>query len=51
MEVQWAEDEKLEEALERRRMDGNPSQAEVMRKVPELVVHERISQGKKVKGT
>ena len=51
MEVQWAEDEKLEEALERRRMEGNPSQAEVVRKVLELVVHERMSQGKKVKGT
>ena len=51
MEVQWAEDEKLEKVLERRRMEGNSLQAEVMQRVPELVVHERMSQGKKVKGT
>ena len=59
MDVQWAEDEKLEESLDRRRMEGSSLQAEVMRKVPELVVHERMSQGegvhctkekKKVKG-
>ena len=42
MEMQWNEDEKLEEMLERRRV-----QAEVMQKVPELVAHERISQGEK----
>ena len=47
MFVQWAEDEKMEKALERRRMEGNSLQAEVMQKVPELVVHERMSQGKK----
>ena len=35
MEVQWAEDEKLEEILERRRREGNSLQAEVMQKVPE----------------
>ena len=44
---QWAEDEKLEDALERRRMEGNSLHADVMQKVPELVVHERMSQGKK----
>ena len=32
MEVQWAEDEKLEESLERRRMEGSSLQAEVMHK-------------------
>ena len=30
MEVQWAEDEKLEETLGRRRMDGSSLQVEVM---------------------
>ena len=30
-------------------MEGSPEQFEVMRRVPELVVHERISQGKRVK--
>ena len=47
MEVQWAEDEKVEERLERRRMEGRFLQAEVM----QLVVHERMSQGKGVKCT
>ena len=47
MEVQWSEDEKLEEILERRRMEGGSLQAEVMHKVPELVVHARMPQGKK----
>ena len=51
MEVRWAEDEKLEEVLERRRMEGNSLQAEVTQKVSELVVHEHMSQGKKVKCT
>ena len=44
MEMQWAEDDKLE-SLERRRMEESSLQAEVMQKVPELVVHERITQG------
>ena len=47
MEVQWAEDEKLEDILERRKMEGGSLQAEVMQKVSELVVHERVSQGEK----
>ena len=33
MGVQWAEDEKLEESLERKRMEGTPLQADVMQKV------------------
>ena len=37
MEMQWAEDEKLEKSLERRRMEGSSLQAEVMQKLPELV--------------
>ena len=40
MEVQWDEDEKLEEIVERRRMEGTSLQVEVMQKVPELVIHE-----------
>ena len=43
MEVQWAEDEKLEEILERRRREGSSLKAEVMQKVLELVVHERMN--------
>ena len=35
MEVQWEEDEKLEDILERRRMEGSSMQLEVMQKVPE----------------
>ena len=46
MKEQWDEDEKLEEILEQRRVDGGSLQAEVMQKVPELVVRERMSQGK-----
>ena len=44
--MQCAEDEKLEEALERRRMEGSSVQLEVMQKAPMLVVRERMSQGK-----
>ena len=51
MQVQWMEDEKLEESLERRRMEGNSSKADVMQKISELVVHERLSQGEKARGT
>ena len=55
MELQWVQDEKLEEILERRRVEGVSLQAEVLQKVlelvPELVVHERMSQGDKVKCT
>ena len=31
-------------------MEGSPGQFEVMRRVPELVVHERMSEDKRVKG-
>ena len=51
MEVQWAKDEKLEESLEQRRMEGSSLQADVVQKVLELAVHERISQGEKARGT
>ena len=45
MAAQWDEEQKWEEILEQRRMEGNSLQLEVMRKVPELVVKERMSQG------
>ena len=51
MEAQRAEDEKWEEILERRRMEGSSVQAEVMQEVLELVVQERMSKGKGVKCT
>ena len=51
MGLQWVEDEKLEEILEQRRMERCSLQAEVMQKASELVVHERMSQGKGVKCT
>ena len=51
MEVQWAEYLRLEESLERRRMEGNSLRVGVAKKVPEFVVHERMSQGKEVRGT
>ena len=38
MELQWAEDEKLEEILERRRGKGDALKVDVMQKAPELVV-------------
>ena len=47
MEMQWVEDEKMEEILERGRAEGVPMQAEVLQKVPELVIQERMCQSKK----
>ena len=41
---------KMEEILEQRVMEGSLLQFEVMRRVPKLVVHERMSQGQRVKG-
>ena len=49
MEVQCDEDEKMEETVERRRMEGSSLQVDVRQKEPELVVHERMSKGEKVK--
>ena len=46
---EWDEEQKLEEILDRTWMKGNSLQLEVMQKAPELVVHERMSQGKGVK--
>ena len=50
MAAQWDEEQQLKEILEQRRMEGSSLQLEVMRKVPGLVVHESVSQGKGVKG-
>ena len=38
----------MEETLERRRMEASSLQQEVMQKVPELVVHERMFKKKRV---
>ena len=45
------EEQKLEEILERKRMERNSLQLEVVQKVPELVVQERLTQGKEVRDT
>ena len=37
--------------MEQRRMEGSSLQVEAMQKVPEKVVHERMSQGERVKCT
>ena len=39
----------FEETVERRRVEGSSLKLDVMPKVPELVVNERMSQGKRVK--
>ena len=41
----------LDDLIERRRMEGSSLKLDVMQKVPELVVNERMSQGKKEKDT
>ena len=40
----------MEEIMERRRMEGSSLQLNVMQQVSELVVNERMSRGKGVKG-
>ena len=47
MAAQWDEEQKLGEIFERRSMEGSSVQ---MQNVPELFVHERVSQGTGVKG-
>ena len=49
MAEQWEEEQQLEGIVERRRMEGSSLKLEVMQKVLELVVHECMSQGKRVK--
>ena len=51
MVAQWEEEQKLEEIVERRRTEGSSFKLEVMQKVLELAVHERMSQGKGVNGS
>ena len=50
MAAQRDEERTLEEILEQRRLEGSCLQLEVVRTVPERVVHERKSQCKGVKG-
>ena len=50
MAEQWEEEQHLEETVERRRMEGNSSKLDVLQqKVPELVVNERMQQGRRAK--
>ena len=49
MAAQWEEEQKLEGIMERRTMEGSSLNLDAMQKVPELVVNERMSQGKRVK--
>ena len=50
MAGQWHEEQKLEEILERKWMEGSPVQLEVMQNAPKILMHERMSQGIGVKG-
>ena len=47
MAEQWIEEQHLEEIVERRRMGGSSLKLDVIQKVLELVVNERVSQGEK----
>ena len=47
--AQWEEEQKLEETVEQRRIEGDSFRLEVMRKATELVVHESMSQGEGVR--
>ena len=49
MAGQWEEEQHLEELVEIGRLDGSFLKLEVMRKVPVLVVNDRMSRGKRVK--
>ena len=49
MVAQWEEEQKLEEIVEERRIEGGSLELEVMRKALEQVVHERVSQGEGVR--
>ena len=51
MAAQWAEKQKPEEIVERKKIEGSSLKLEVMRKAPELVVHERMSQGEGVRSS
>ena len=49
MAEQWEEEQHLEDTVERRRTEGSSLKLDVIRKVLELVVTERMSQGEKVR--
>ena len=49
MAEQWEEEQHSDDMVERRRMEGSSLKLDVMQKVLELVVTERMSQGGKVK--
>ena len=49
MAALWEEEQKLKEIMERRRMEGSSLQVDAMQRVQELVVSERMLQGKRVK--
>ena len=46
---QWEEEQCLEDIVEIRRMEGSSLKLDVTRKVPELVVNERMSRGQRAK--
>ena len=48
--AQWEEEQKLEEIVERRRIEGSSLKLEVMQNVLEPMLHEQMSQCKGVKG-
>ena len=48
MAEQCEEEQHLEEIVERRRMEGSSLKLDVIQKVLELVVNERVSQGERV---
>ena len=50
MAAKWEEEQKLEEIVEQRRIEGDPLKVKVMRQAPELVVYERMSPGEGVRG-
>ena len=50
MAAQWEEEQKLDEIVEQRRIEGDCWKLEVMRKALEPVVCERMSQGEGVRG-
>ena len=49
MAALWEEEQKLKEIMERRRMEGSSLQLDAMQRVQELVLNERMLQGKRVK--
>ena len=49
MAEQWEEEQQLEDMVERRRMEGSSLKSDLIQKVSELVVNERMSQGERLK--